>query len=158
MASFLSWTESNRLKSLWLWGAWKSCWRRFWPTPLLLASAERTRAWSSVRLLVAIYFKWLQVCGCVSVMIKNKQTPSKSVKGVGETCLHLDLLKGRPCQGFQIITSAKGDREGFVLLWEEEERKNKWKRAILHKDLTFKLKYDVPAPCFCDLVFWLQLR
>lgn len=70
-ASFLSWTESNRLKSLWLWGAWKSCWRRrFWPTPLLLASTERTRAWSSVWLLVAIYFKWLQVCGCVSVMRK----------------------------------------------------------------------------------------
>lgn len=50
---------------------------------------------------------------CVS---NEKNPPSKSVKGVGETCLHLDLLKGRPCQGFQIITLAKGDREGFVLL------------------------------------------
>lgn len=57
---------------------------------------------------------------CVS---NEKNPPSKSVKGVGETCLHLDLLKGRPCQGFQIITSAKGDREGFVLLWERGRKK-----------------------------------
>lgn len=59
---------------------------------------------------------------CVSVM--RKIHPASQSKA-SETCLHLDLLEGRPCQGFQIITSAKGDREGFVSLWEEEERKKK---------------------------------
>lgn len=64
--------------------------------------------------------------GCVS---NEKNPPSKAVTGGGETCLHLDLLKGRPCQGFQIITSAGGDQEGFcfVVGRGRNEEKNKGK-------------------------------
>lgn len=84
---------------------------------------------------MAIYFKWLR---SVWVRVSNEKIkPARQSQAVGKKCLHLDLLKECPCEGFDIIRFAEGDREGFVfvffLLWE-----GKRKIGNLIKGLTFR--------------------